>query len=135
MINAQGIETSLSSQLTKLNLEEMIKGGKSDDKNSWAQRLQQNYKPTYPRLSKPANLATLQQVLSYPFNATAVLLYPASSDVRIPFCCTVDRPMVLLCLCTCGRAFRASEWCGDECHLVPTLGSKHDTIWEPCYLV
>ena len=135
MITAQGIETALSSQLAKLNLAEMIKGGKSDHKNSWAQRLQQNYKPTYPRLSKPANLATLQQVLSYPFNATAVLLYPSSSEVSISFCCAVGRPVVLLCLYTCGRAFRASEWCGDECHLVLTSGSKHDTIWEPCDLV
>ena len=135
MINAQGIETSLSSQLAQLNLAEMIKGEKSDNEKSWAQRLRQNYKPTYPRLSKPANLATLQQVLNYPFNATAVLLYPSSSEVSISFCCAVGRPVVLLCLYTCGRAFWASEWCGDECHLVPTLGPKHDTIWEPCYLV
>ena len=92
-IDLQGV---LPHQLAKLDLEEMQnkeKARKIDDQQSWSQRLRQNYTATYPRVSRPANSTALEQALKYPFNVTAALLYPVSSEV--------SRLHLRLCVCVC----------------------------------
>ena len=83
-MNLQG---AIPRQLYDLNLEEMLEKENEDDdksnrqRHTWPERLRKNYTITHPRVHRPNDVAALEQALEWPFNITAVLVYPVSSEV------------------------------------------------------